>query len=133
MNTDLTILFGSTIFLAVGIGLWRKGNQLIGNGKKAKGIIFKNNYSFIDGGLYYPVIRFLTDKKEWITQELDVGYKIAKDEGTEIEILYDMDDPTNIQVNSNFELAILPRLFVAIGLFGFIIGVLEYLDYTDFL
>jgi hypothetical protein len=133
MNTDLTILFGSTIFLAVGIGLWRKGNQLVGNGKRAKGIIFKNNYSFIDGGLYYPVIRFLTDKKEWITQELDVGYKIAKDEGTEIEILYDMDDPTNIQVNSNFELAILPRLFVAIGLFGFILGVLEYLDYTDFL
>jgi hypothetical protein len=133
MNTDLTILFGSTIFLAVGIGLWRKGNQLVGNGKRAKGIIFKNNYSFIDGGLYYPVIRFLTDKKEWITQELDVGYKIAKDEGTEIEILYDMDDPTNIQVNSNFELAILPRLFVAIGLFGFILGVLEHLDYTDFL
>jgi hypothetical protein len=133
MNTDLTILFGSTIFLAVGIGLWRKGNQLVGNGKRAKGIIFKNNYSFIDGGLYYPVIRFLTDKKEWITQELDVGYKIAKDEGTEIEFLYDMDDPTNIQVNSNFELAILPRLFVAIGLFGFILGVLEYLDYTDFL
>ncbi len=115
--------------MAAGINLWQKGNLLLAKGKKAKAIIFKNNFrSGSDGGVYYPVVRFLTDKQEWITQELNIGYSPAKLEGTKVEVIYNPDEPTTVEINSVFQLEILPRLFVALGLGGFVFGVLEYME-----
>lgn len=134
-------MFGEIIVLAISIGaiaagilLWQKGNHLLTTGKKAKAIIFKNNYSSgtrTAGGIYYPVVRFLTDKQEWITQELSIGYSPAKKEGTKLEVIYDPDDPTNVEINSTFQLEILPRIFVIIGVCGLVFGILELLDITQ--
>lgn len=132
MDIELILLIGSVILMTVGVKLWQKGNLLLAKGKKAKAIIFKNNFrSGSDGGVYYPVVRFLTDKQEWITQELNVGYSPAKPEGTKIEVIYDPDEPTTVEINSVFQLEILPRLFVALGLGGFVFGVLEYIEIID--
>ena len=134
MNIELVVLIASVIFLAVGIKLWQKGNLLLAKGKKAKAIIFKNNFrSGSDGGVYYPVVRFLTDKQEWIAQELNVGYSPAKPEGTKVEVIYDSDEPTTVEINSVFQLEVLPRLFVVLGLAGFAFGVLEYIEIIDFI
>lgn len=131
-------MFGELIILAISIGaitlgmlLWRKGNQLLTTGKKATAIIFKKNFHSgggADSGVYYPVVRFLTDKQEWITQELDIGYSPAKKEGTKLEIIYDPDAPTNVEINSPFQLEVLPRIMVATGICGLIFGVLELFD-----
>lgn len=129
-------MFGDLIILAISIGaitvgmlLWRKGNHLLTTGKKATAIIFKNNFHSGGGsGVYHPVVRFLTDKQEWITQELDIGYSPAKKEGTKLEIIYDPDAPTNVEINSTFQLEILPRIMVAAGICGLIFGVLELFD-----
>lgn len=129
MLEEIIILTISIGAIAVGNHLWQKGSHLLTTGKKAKAVVFKNNYSSgSDGGTYYPVVRFLTDKQEWITQELSIGYSPAKKEGTKLEVIYDPDDPTNVEINSSFQLEILPRLLVVVGLCGLIFGVLELLD-----
>lgn len=133
MDTELIILFISSGFLIVGTILWQKGNHLLTNGKIADAIIFKNNFepSKSGGGTYYPVVRFLTDKQEWITHELSIGYSPAREEGTKLQVIYDPEDPTKVELNSALQLELLPRLFVAFGISGLIFGTLEYLDIIE--
>jgi hypothetical protein len=134
MFGEIIILTISTGAIAIGIHLWQKGNHLLTTGKRAKAVIFKNNYSSGTAGnvgMYYPVVRFLTDKQEWITQELSIGYSLAKKEGTKLEVIYDPDEPTNVEINSTFQLEVLPRILVIIGVFGLVFGVLELLDITQ--
>jgi hypothetical protein len=133
MDTSIIVLIISGVLVVAGAILWRKGNHLLANGKKAHAIIFKNNYSTSgsNGGVYYPVVRFLTDKQEWITQELNIGYSPPKPEGTKLEVLYDPDDPTNVEINSSMQLEFLPRLFVGLGIAGLIFGVLEAFDIIE--
>lgn len=103
-------------------------------GKKAKAIVFKNNYHPGTGGnagTYYPVVRFLTDRQEWITHELNIGYTPAREEGTELEILYDPEDPTQVEMNSTFQLKILHGILVILGVCGLIVAVLELLGITQ--
>jgi hypothetical protein len=130
MDSEIILLIISGVLVIVGAVLWQKADHLLANGKKANAIIFKNTYSGsgASGGTYYPVVRFFTDKQEWITQELNTGYLPAKPEGTKLEVLYDPDDPTNVVINSSAELEVLPRLFVGLGIAGLIFGILEAFD-----
>lgn len=131
MDTDLIIVIVSLALIVVGIYLWQRGNHLLSNGKKAEAIIFKNNFhpsSSDGGGTYYPVVRFLTDKQEWITQELNIGYSPPKREGAKLQVIYDPEDPTNVEINSTLYLEVLPRLLVALGIVGLVFGALQYLD-----
>lgn len=130
MDTELIILTISCGFLVVGVFLWQKGNHLLTNGKKAEAVIFKNNFQSdrSGGGTYHPVVRFLTDKQEWITQELSIGYSPAKSEGTKLQVIYDRENPANVEINSSLQLKILPGLFVVLGTGGLLFGTLEYLD-----
>ena len=131
MDIGLILIIGSGLFIILGAILWQKGNHLLANGKKARAVIFKNNYesSSSEDGVYYPVVRFKTENEEWITQQLSIGYQPAKREGTKLEVIYDPEDPSNVEINSTFQLVILPRLFVSLGLAGTVLGVLVYLDF----
>jgi hypothetical protein len=133
MDSEIILLIISGGLLIVGAILWRNGNHLLTNGKKANAIIFKNNFSRSgrSGGVYYPVVRFLTDKQEWITQELNIGYLPAKPEGTKLEVIYDPDDPTNVEINSSAQLEFLPRLFVGLGIAGLVFGTLAAFDIIE--
>jgi hypothetical protein len=130
METELFVLFFSAGFLVIGVFLWQKGNHLLANGKKADAVIFKNNFhpSRSAGGTYHPVVRFLTDKQEWVTQELSIGYSKAKREGTKLQVIYDPEDPTVVEINSTLQLEILPRLFVTLGITGLVFVTLEALQ-----
>jgi len=129
MPPELLILFVSTVLLFGGVYLWQKGSHLLNNGKKAEAIIFSNNFKTgVNGGVYYPVVRFLTDKQEWITQELNFGTNPKMREGRKLEVVYDPENPTDVQMNSTFMLEILPRLLTALGVMGAAFVVLEILD-----
>jgi uncharacterized membrane protein YidH (DUF202 family) len=131
MSGDLVIIFISAGAIVIGAYLWQRANHLVANGKTAKAIVYKNNYHpDKTGGTYYPVVRFLTEKQEWITQELNIGYSPAKREGTKLEVIYDPEEPTTVEVNAPFQLIVLPRVLVAIGIVGLIFGALEYLQIT---
>jgi hypothetical protein len=122
----------STGFVAIGFHLLQKGIYLSQNGKKAKAIVFKNNHKVSRSGIiYYPVVRFLTDKQEWITQELSTGSNPATQEGTSVEVIYDPDKPNNVEINSDFRLKVVPILLLTIGFVGLVVVILELFDITQ--
>lgn len=123
MIPGLILIFIGFVLVAVGIKRYRNNQHLILNGKKATAIIFDNIYKRgSSGGLYYPVFRFLTDKNEWITRQYNIGYSRASKTGTEIEVLYDPDNPENFSKNNIFILEYLPGLLKTAGLAMLIIG-----------
>lgn len=133
METELIIAIGSAIILLLGARFWQRGNHLILHGKKTEAVIFKNNFKRTGskGGMHFPVVRFTTDSKQWITQELSIGFSIAKSEGTKVQVIYDPDDPHIVEIHNTFQLEILPRIFVAIGLIGFVLAMLDYIEIID--
>jgi len=129
VSPELIILFVSTVLLIMGVYFWQKGSHLLKHGKKAQAVVFSNNFEASDnGGVYYPVVRFLTDKQEWITQELNFGTNPKKPEGTKLQVIYDPENPTEVQIDSTFMLEILPRIFAALGVMGLVFVTLEVLE-----
>jgi hypothetical protein len=74
----------------------------------------------------------LTDQQKWVTQELSIGYTPAKPEGTKLQVIYDPDDPTCVEINSPFFLKTLPRILIVLGACGVILIALIYLDIVPF-
>jgi hypothetical protein len=132
MDTELLIIVCSAIAIFMGAMQLEKSNHLLATGKKADAVIFSNVFKS-NRRAGFPVVRFLTDKKEWITQELSIGYYPVKEEGTKLEVIYDPANPTIVEINVPFQMKILPRLFLAIGITGFIFGMLEYTELINLL
>ncbi len=135
MDSYVLIVLVSLVSLIIGVKFWQKGNLLIETGITTSGTIFKNNFKGAAGfshGMYYPVVRFLTERKEWITQELSIGRNPPIKEGSKVTVIYDPEDPTNVDIRSTFRQEILPRILLAIGVAGIIIGLLGYLELIEF-
>jgi hypothetical protein len=125
---DVLLMIIPAVFIVIGVVFWRRASYLQENGKKADATIIDSVFERSgDGGSYYPVVRFLTDKQQWVVKQLDVGYNFPKKKGTRVEVVYDPEEPTNVLINSVYVLAIMPRVFVCIGVVGFILGILVYL------
>ncbi|MFL9845007.1 DUF3592 domain-containing protein [Flavobacterium rhizosphaerae] len=133
MINEIIVFIISVPFIMVGNNLLLKRNYLKISGKKATAIIYKNNrkYGSDSDETYYPVVRFLTDKNEQITQELDCGTNPPRTLGKHIEVLYDPLNPNNVIENNTFNTIALPWLFIVLGTSGILITVLELLDITD--
>ncbi|MEO8474687.1 MAG: DUF3592 domain-containing protein [Chryseolinea sp.] len=121
-------------FIVMGAIILRDGGFIFPYGKKADAVIFKNNFSTSgsDGGTYYPVVKFLTDKQEWITQEMRDGFNPPIPEGTKVEVLYDPENPTDVAINSSIRLRILPTIFIVLGAIGLALSILEYMGVLNF-
>jgi len=47
------------------------------------------------GYIHYPIVKYLTLEKEWITKEYYIGYNPSiYEEGDAVRIIYDRDEPT---------------------------------------
>ncbi|MEN0053451.1 MAG: DUF3592 domain-containing protein [Mucilaginibacter sp.] len=96
INEWITLTIG--LFIIVwGIGKINERRKLLRTGIRVEGVVFKLEKR-IGGGknrmpIYYPVIRYVTQDKEWITKEYGSGtnpsvYK----EGDMVKIIYDPAD-----------------------------------------
>lgn len=107
---------------------------MILHGEKATAVIFENKFKYDrKGGVYYPVVRFLTKDEKWVIQELSIGTRPALEIGSEVEIIYDIENPNDVMINSTWRIEIIPRLFLALGIVGLILGFLELLLITDYI
>ncbi len=136
MSPELTVTIISAILLVLGTSLWIKGDYLVLHGKKANAIVTKNieksgSYKGVNGTLYYPVVKFKLENGESFVHEFNFGINPPYEKGRQLKVIYDPDDLTNVRINSTFLLEMLPRLLVSIGLFGFVIGLLEYMEIID--
>lgn len=137
MFSDVALAILSFLFLGVGIKFWQRGSDLLTYGRKTDGTVVKNvpstEVSTKDDRCYYPVVRFINDKEEVVIKQLSIGYHPPIKVGTAVPIIYDPEDPSLVEINSGFQLSILPKIFVGLGVFGVILAFLELLEITNVL
>jgi hypothetical protein len=126
------IIISSALLLSIGVYLWQRATNLISSGNHAEAVVVRNNFNASED-LYTPIVRFETDKKELIEVELNFSVKPKLQEGNKIKIIYHNDNPRDVFIDSTFLLEILPRMLVALGLFGLIFITLELLDVISIL
>jgi hypothetical protein len=68
--------------------------------------------------MFYPVIRFVTHNKVWVTHEMSVGFTPALPPRKKFSIVYNPDDPHDLILDSTFNMVVLPRLLVTTGIGG---------------
>ncbi|MEN7550760.1 DUF3592 domain-containing protein [Rapidithrix thailandica] len=115
---DILPLFIGAISLISGIYEVFRRQTLLKYGNKTKGIVFKLEEEIGSGGavMYFPVMRFTTAKKEWITKKSSTGSSFSQLKiGDKIEIIYDPENPYNAEIlNSSYYS--LPVIFILVGL-----------------
>jgi len=124
------------IFLSIGVGALliiggityrSKKQNLLNNGKVAHAIIFKMEQQ--EHG-YHPVVRFLTEDKRWITHELKTGFDLdSYKEGDNIDVIYDPDDLTNIEIHQPGLISFLSVLPIILGITFFLFGLYKFITY----
>ena len=106
-----------------------KNKSLLQSGQKTEGIIFDQESSSFDNNVSDKVtVRFVTEKQEWITKEINQGFAISftgqYKKGGRITIFYDKENPNDFCVD-NKQSEIIGRVitfligvvFIAIGLY----------------
>ncbi len=98
VNSSTDIVIGISIGIMVAIVIFYKikeRQKIRARGIKVEGVVFE----IIDDGIdfsdrmYYPVVRYLTIEKEWITQRYDVGSVPSRyKEGDVVSVIYDPKD-----------------------------------------
>jgi len=120
----LPMVFG-VLFIVGGITHMSKKKYLLQNGKVTKGIVFKMQRK--ENG-YNPVVRFLTEDNEWITHEIKSGFGLNfYKEGNQIDIIYDPNDLTNIELHQPGHIKISAVLPLIIGIIFFLVGFYNFL------
>jgi len=105
-------------FIYAGIFQQRKRGRLLGIGIKVDGVVFElvKGSSTKNSTFYYPVIRFLTMEKEWVTQKYDIGGSSnVYHEGDKLKVIYDPENPLNFTVDDT-RAKIAGPLFKVIGI-----------------
>jgi len=107
VNYDELIMLTGGAFLAVwGFAKMNERSNLLAKGVKVEGIVFDmedgwdattvfNDSDNIRASrtLYYPVIRFVTAEKEWVTKKYKMGSNpAAYDVGDKVKVVYDPAD-----------------------------------------
>lgn len=133
------IVFLSLVAITIGAVLWRAGRRVLARGKLSEATIVKNIYypneltpilnalglDDDESGAYYPVITFKTDKNELITKQLTIGFNPPNSIGRKLSVLYNPDNPNNIEIFPRIQHVVIPRLLVSIGIIALIIVVLD--------
>jgi len=126
---ELILLAGGTFLIVWGIGKINERRKLLKSGIKVDGVVFRLEERLSSGTdrmlLYYPVIRYVTLDKNWITEEYGVGsnpsvYK----EGDIVKIIYDPADQKHFIID-NFSTKIFGWVLALIGV-AILAGVLIY-------
>jgi hypothetical protein len=105
---------------------------MLREGVRTKAMIIRNRYKpGTDGegdGVYYPTVQFVTQKNEKVVKELDFGYSVKKEIGTELNVVYDPENPSDFVTSPTLWLKIVPRLLIGGGLGGITVGVMDLLQ-----
>lgn len=126
---ELLLLAGGTFLVVLGIGKLNERRKLLKNGAKVEGIVFSLEEEWGVGKerskLYYPVIRFVTIEKEWVTKRYGIGTNpAAYNEGDRVIVIYDKVDNEHFIID-NITTKLLGPVCIIIGVL-LMIGVVVY-------
>lgn len=116
MEREIIITLIGLGLLIAGIIKSREKNSLQDWGIKTEGIIYSLEHSR-HNGIYYPVVRFKTKEQQWITKKLDFGTNPPQHaEGSKVNLIYDPEEPENVNIDGDLQLIIVPRVLLIAGI-----------------
>jgi len=126
---ELLLIAGGAFLVVLGIGKLNERCKLLKTGAKAEGVVFSLEEEWGVGRerskLYYPVIRFVTLEKEWVTKRYDIGTNpSAYNEGDRVTVIYDKADIEHFIID-NITTKLLGPVCIIIGVL-LMIGVVIY-------
>jgi sugar-specific transcriptional regulator TrmB len=131
MNGIIVIAI-SIAFLYVSFNFRHRVNKIAKNGLEVEGIV----YDFIAGdnnqsNTKYPIIRFVTSKKEWITETYGIGSILGSfKKGQVVTVVYNPDNPKEFFVKSAItSYAISTAMILGIIMFAFGICTLLHIKF----
>jgi hypothetical protein len=122
---ELIVLFVGIILVVIGFNQKNKISKILNVGISVEGVVMRTERDPSPrSSMYYPVVRFVTADKEWITKQYDVGGQLnAYKEGDKLTVVYDPKDPENFIID-NTRSKILGPLFIAIGVVAVLLALL---------
>jgi hypothetical protein len=115
-----------------------KTENLDKTGERCEGIIFKLDYSNTGSSLTGSAIkdkitvRFVTNKNEWITEDLQTDFVIAYSgqykEGEKVAVIYNPENPSEFTIETKQSQSIGRLIFFFVGLFFVGLGIYELLQ-----
>ena len=129
MTGTISLMILGGILLLLAIRILNNFKSISKEGIAVEGIIFGLEQSISTGtGVSYPIVRFLTQENEWITQKSTIGvipgfYK----KGEKINILYRKNNPNNFYIKDK-KTSIVPFIMIAVALILIILGTLKLLN-----
>ncbi|GAA3958252.1 DUF3592 domain-containing protein [Mucilaginibacter dorajii] len=124
---EIILLTGGTFFTVWGIGKITERSKLVKTGVKVDGVVMENEYDGEgrDVGTYYPVIRYITLEKEWVTKRYEIGSSPpAFKERETVKVIYSLEDHEYFMID-NWHSKLLGPVFIIVGL-TLIISVVIY-------
>ncbi|NML23127.1 DUF3592 domain-containing protein [Pseudoflavitalea sp. G-6-1-2] len=128
----ITFIALGILFFIIGIKADKKADHLSKNGIRTSGIVFElreDTGSPEHGNLEFPVIRFLDEHDNWITEVSDIAREKGKyASGDEVTVIYDRNDPKNFMIE-NAANKNLPNIFLIAGALSILAGVAKFLGF----
>ena len=111
-------LIGGIIAIIVAFLSRNMKDSLVATGKSAEGIVFDTITDSGPDGMTWPIIRFTTEKQEWITEKANITTPDLLKQGKTVTVFYNPEDPKEFIVQSKYS-ANMWLFFAVIGL-GFV-------------
>jgi hypothetical protein len=113
----IIVIIGAIFFM-------RKGKKLREEGIEAEGVVFDTEQSTINNSsISNPIIRFTTEKNEWITAKSNTGVipRMYK-KGDKVIVIYQKENPSYFVIKDNTTKAI-PYILIIIAFVVMILGI----------
>lgn len=127
MKTSLIILFFAIVFFGVGYYSGKKVDHLLKVGKRTTAtIIGHKDSSTSQDTSYCPVVNFTNEQGEVVERTVNPCEDIPPTEGTQVEIIYDPNDPDNTEMYPPTNGRIMSVVFLCIGFFCVVLAGWEF-------
>jgi len=118
MIQGVLLIILSLAVILIAIIVFSKYKKISTNGIEADAIIFDIESSPTNGDttITFPIVRFVTEKNEWVTQKASVSiipYSYKK--GQSVVVVYSKDKPSDFFIKSNWTNGVLIDMII-IGL-----------------
>lgn len=118
MIQGVLLIILSLAVILIAIIVFSKYKKISTNGIEADAIIFDIESSPTNGDttITFPIVRFVTEKNEWVTQKASVSiipYSYKK--GQNVVVVYSKDKPSDFFIKSNWTNGVLIAMII-IGL-----------------
>jgi len=129
---ELIMLAGGAFVMVFGIGKLNERKKILAKGVKVEGVVFdiEKNWDMDAGDTssttqYYPVIRYVTAEKEWVTNKYEVtGGLNLYTVGDKVNVVYDPDEIEHFIIDDG-KTKWLGPVFITVGI-ALILGVIIY-------